>query len=163
MFIAMNRFQVRAGREADFETQWRSRETYLQDVPGFVSFALLKNEPMPAGHGAPHGHEHAHDDHGHSHESHAHEHGPGDEHTHAHHGANETEHSHGHAHEATAFTEYLSHTTWRSRADFDAWRNSESFRLAHAQGSIEGVLVGPPVPSLYNAVLEETPATRPTG
>jgi heme-degrading monooxygenase HmoA len=42
MFIAMNNFKVVAGREADFERQWRERETYLQDVPGFVQFALLK-------------------------------------------------------------------------------------------------------------------------
>jgi heme-degrading monooxygenase HmoA len=42
MFIAMNNFKVAAGREADFERQWRERETYLQDVPGFVQFALLK-------------------------------------------------------------------------------------------------------------------------
>ena len=42
MFIAMNNFKVVAGREADFERQWRERETYLQDVPGFIEFALLK-------------------------------------------------------------------------------------------------------------------------
>ncbi|HLF71887.1 MAG TPA: antibiotic biosynthesis monooxygenase [Dehalococcoidia bacterium] len=43
MFIAMNRFKVNAGREADFEEMWRSRETYLNQVPGFVAFALLRN------------------------------------------------------------------------------------------------------------------------
>ena len=160
MYIAMNRFQVRPGREADFEAQWRSRETYISDVPGFVAFALLKNEPMPAGHGhgAPaQGREHSHSDHGHEHEPHSH--ASAEAHSHAHHHADEAEqgheHSHGHAHEAPAFTEYVSHTTWRSRADFDAWRQSEAFRLAHAQGSIEGVLVGPPMPSLYDAVIEQ--------
>lgn len=44
MFIAMNNFQVNPGREADFENQWRTRETYLQEVPGFVHFMLLKGD-----------------------------------------------------------------------------------------------------------------------
>ena len=26
---------------------------------------------------------------------------------------------------------YASHTTWRSRADFEAWTTSEAFRAAH--------------------------------
>jgi heme-degrading monooxygenase HmoA len=43
MFIAMNRFQVNRGKESAFEEMWRSRETYLDQVPGFVAFALLKN------------------------------------------------------------------------------------------------------------------------
>ena len=42
MFIAMNRFQVRTGAEAEFENVWRSRESYLGNVPGFVEFHLLK-------------------------------------------------------------------------------------------------------------------------
>ncbi|MGD9892390.1 MAG: antibiotic biosynthesis monooxygenase, partial [Dehalococcoidia bacterium] len=36
MFIAMNNFKVAPGREADFEERWRDRETYLNQVPGFV-------------------------------------------------------------------------------------------------------------------------------
>ncbi len=32
VYIAMNRFQVTAGREADFEEIWASRETYLDEV-----------------------------------------------------------------------------------------------------------------------------------
>lgn len=44
MFIAMNRFKVNPGKEADFENQWRERETYLDDVPGFVQFSLLKSD-----------------------------------------------------------------------------------------------------------------------
>jgi heme-degrading monooxygenase HmoA len=43
MFIAMNRFQVNDGQEAAFEEMWRSRETYLQEVPGFMAFSLLRN------------------------------------------------------------------------------------------------------------------------
>ena len=42
MFIAMNRFKVAKGKEADFETVWRSRETYLHELEGFIEFSLLK-------------------------------------------------------------------------------------------------------------------------
>lgn len=41
-FIAMNRFKVRKGEEAAFEARWRERESYLDTVPGFVTFHLLK-------------------------------------------------------------------------------------------------------------------------
>jgi heme-degrading monooxygenase HmoA len=42
MFIAMNRFQVIRGQEAAFENVWLSRETHLDEVPGFVEFHLLR-------------------------------------------------------------------------------------------------------------------------
>ena len=42
MFIAMNRFKVVRGSEADFEKVWTSRDTHLLDVPGFVVFDLLR-------------------------------------------------------------------------------------------------------------------------
>jgi heme-degrading monooxygenase HmoA len=42
MFIAMNRFRVARGSEADFEHVWSSRDTHLHKVPGFVEFHLLK-------------------------------------------------------------------------------------------------------------------------
>lgn len=42
MFIAMNRFKVVPGSEAAFEEVWTSRDTYLREVPGFVSFHLLR-------------------------------------------------------------------------------------------------------------------------
>lgn len=42
MFIAMNRFKVVKGHEADFETIWKSRERHLHELEGFVSFSLLK-------------------------------------------------------------------------------------------------------------------------
>jgi heme-degrading monooxygenase HmoA len=77
MFIAMNRFKVVRGAEADFEQVWTSRDTHLQGVPGFVVFHLLRGPEY--------------DDH----------------------------------------TLFSSHTIWRSRADFEAWTNSEAFRLAH--------------------------------
>lgn len=44
MYIAMNNFKVAPGREADFEQQWRQRDSYLAGVPGFVEFALLKGD-----------------------------------------------------------------------------------------------------------------------
>lgn len=56
-------------------------------------------------------------------------------------------------------TEFISYTTWETRADFDAWRQSDDFRRAHAQGSLEGVLTGPPKASLYETIVEEAPAT----
>lgn len=42
MFIAMNRFMVVRGAEADFEKVWTSRDSHLLDVPGFISFHLLR-------------------------------------------------------------------------------------------------------------------------
>ena len=42
MFIAMNRFKVIKGSEAAFESVWLSRDSYLDKVPGFVEFHLLK-------------------------------------------------------------------------------------------------------------------------
>jgi heme-degrading monooxygenase HmoA len=106
MFIAMNRFQVNPGKQSAFEEMWRTRETYLEQVPGFISFALLKNWIAEDG------------------------------------GA----------------TEYISHSTWRAREDFDNWTKSENFNRGHAQGSVEGVLAGPPVVSLYETVMEQQPA-----
>ena len=42
MFIAMNRFRVAPGAEAEFETMWTSRDSHLKSVPGFVEFHLLR-------------------------------------------------------------------------------------------------------------------------
>ena len=42
MFIAMNRFKVRKGAEADFEQVWLKRDSHLDGVPGFIAFHLLK-------------------------------------------------------------------------------------------------------------------------
>ena len=98
MFVAMNRFAIVPGQEERFEQQWRSRESYLQDVPGFVRFALLRGDE--AG-------------------------------------------------------EYISHSSWDSRASFEAWTRSEAFQAAHRQGGLEGMLQGPPRVSLYDAVIEQ--------
>jgi heme-degrading monooxygenase HmoA len=110
MFIAMNRFQINAGREADFEERWRGRDSYLNEVPGFVAFSLLRNPQQ------------------------------NDDNT----------------------TEYISHSTWRSREDFDAWTKSEAFTRGHAQGSVQGVIAGHPVVSLYEAILHQAKAPAET-
>lgn len=42
MFIAMNRFKVKKGSEDAFENAWIARESYLDQLPGFVEFHLLR-------------------------------------------------------------------------------------------------------------------------
>ena len=42
MFVAMNRFRIAPGKEADFIEIWRNRETHLDQVPGFETFNLLQ-------------------------------------------------------------------------------------------------------------------------
>ena len=44
MYLAMNRFQVNEGREGDFIEVWRSRDSFLNEVPGFKSFNLLRGK-----------------------------------------------------------------------------------------------------------------------
>lgn len=44
MFLAMNRFKVAVGEQETFETMWQTRESYLDGVPGFNDFHLLKGE-----------------------------------------------------------------------------------------------------------------------
>lgn len=102
MFVAMNRFKVNPGKESDFETQWRERETYLEGVPGFKQFMLLKSDNA------------------------------GD---------------------------YISHTIWQDRQSFMDWTQSENFAMGHRQGSVAGVLQGPPEIALYDAVLVEEATT----
>ncbi|MFY0660193.1 MAG: antibiotic biosynthesis monooxygenase [Shimia sp.] len=48
-YIAMNRFKIAEGREADFEDVWRSRESRLKELKGFREFRLLKG-PEREGH-----------------------------------------------------------------------------------------------------------------
>jgi heme-degrading monooxygenase HmoA len=78
MFVAMNRFRIAPGAESAFEEMWRSRDSRLAEVDGFVGFKLLKGS--------------AAEDH----------------------------------------TLYVSHSTWRNRAAFEAWTRSPHFRRAHA-------------------------------
>jgi heme-degrading monooxygenase HmoA len=44
MFIAMNNFKVVEGKGPEFEEVWKTRETHLREVPGFVRFALLRGD-----------------------------------------------------------------------------------------------------------------------
>ena len=44
MFIAMNRFLIKSGKEELFEEIWKSRETHLDKFPGFLKFNLLKSK-----------------------------------------------------------------------------------------------------------------------
>ncbi len=61
---------------------------------------------------------------------------------------------------ADAQREYISHTTWRDRDAFIAWTQSEAFVAAHRQGSLMGVLEGPPQLKTYEAVIVDTPEGR---
>jgi len=42
VFIAMNRFRISLGSEQVFEDLWRQRDSYLDEVPGFQEFHLIK-------------------------------------------------------------------------------------------------------------------------
>lgn len=42
MYLTMNRFKVKPGQEAAFEAVWKSRDSQLPEVPGFISFHLMK-------------------------------------------------------------------------------------------------------------------------
>lgn len=100
MFIAMNRFKINRGHEDNFEAVWRERETYLDEVPGFKKFHLLK--------------------------------GPSTD----------------------EYTLYASHSTWESRAAFEAWTESEAFRKAHAGANpSKGTYIGHPQLELFEAVI----------
>ena len=55
---------------------------------------------------------------------------------------------------------YLIHSDWESRDAFTAWTQSEAFAAGHRQGSLMGVLEGPPEIKLYDGVIVETPAGR---
>ncbi len=103
MYVVMNKFKINVGREGDFETAWRSRETHLSDFKGFIQFSLLKNETA-----------------------------------------------------ADGTVEYISHTLWAEKANFETWRESQQFNRAHGgAGGMDGVMAGPPQVSLYEAVIVE--------
>ena len=38
----MNRFKIISGKEETFEEIWKSRDTHLENVPGFKKFNLIK-------------------------------------------------------------------------------------------------------------------------
>ena len=43
MYIAMNRFQVRAGQEEAFEDIWKNRKSTFSEMKGFKQFHLLRS------------------------------------------------------------------------------------------------------------------------
>lgn len=51
--------------------------------------------------------------------------------------------------------EYISHSTWESRAAFEAWTKSEAFAAGHRGGSLMGVIAGPPQVRLYDSVIAQ--------
>jgi heme-degrading monooxygenase HmoA len=48
MYIAMNRFTVHRGREAEFEALWTNRDSHLKNVDGFLAFHLLRGPQTEA-------------------------------------------------------------------------------------------------------------------
>ena len=46
MFIAMNRFTVKREQERAFVEMWKTRDSFLDEVPGFKSFYLLRGPEM---------------------------------------------------------------------------------------------------------------------
>jgi heme-degrading monooxygenase HmoA len=44
MYLTMNRFRVKTDHEDAFEAVWKTRDSHLKSVDGFVSFHLLKGE-----------------------------------------------------------------------------------------------------------------------
>lgn len=44
MYIAMNRFKIAIGREPEFEAIWINRDSSLADMPGYISFLLLRGK-----------------------------------------------------------------------------------------------------------------------
>lgn len=56
--------------------------------------------------------------------------------------------------------EYISHSTWENRDAFIAWTQSEAFVKGHRQGSLMGVLEGPPQLKTYEAIIVETQEGR---
>lgn len=49
MFIAMNRFRIGQGFEDGFEEMWRTRDSKLEGVPGFLEFHLLRGPEIEGG------------------------------------------------------------------------------------------------------------------
>ena len=45
MYIAMNRFKIKLGKEEQFEKIWRDRDSHLDKVDGFIKFNLLRSNP----------------------------------------------------------------------------------------------------------------------
>jgi len=50
-------------------------------------------------------------------------------------------------------TLYASHSTWASRAAFEAWTDSDAFRRAHGQSNLSGVVLSHPSLERFEVVL----------
>ena len=50
MYIAMNRFRIVLGRENEFESIWKNRDTHLENVPGVINFNLVKAKQIKSVH-----------------------------------------------------------------------------------------------------------------
>ena len=44
MYIAMNRFKIKLGKEEQFENIWKTRDSHLDEVDGFIEFNLLRSK-----------------------------------------------------------------------------------------------------------------------
>ena len=53
------------------------------------------------------------------------------------------------------YTLFASHTEWASEADFEAWTQSDAFRLAHANAGkgARDMYMGPPQLELFESVI----------
>jgi len=49
MYVAMNHFRIAAGRGEEFEARWRDRATFLDQVPGFIQFHLVRGQDYEDG------------------------------------------------------------------------------------------------------------------
>lgn len=43
-FVVQNTFRVKPYKCCEFEQMWKTRESFLQQMPGFITFELLKNK-----------------------------------------------------------------------------------------------------------------------
>ncbi|VAX35368.1 Heme-degrading monooxygenase, staphylobilin-producing [hydrothermal vent metagenome] len=100
MYIAMNRFRIANDKTYAFIEIWKSRESHLNEVPGFHTFKLLQ--------------------------------GPGSD----------------------KGSIFISHSTWDSVEAFEAWKESEQFKKAHAGPKPpKDIFLGPPEFEGFEVVL----------
>ena len=46
MYIVLNNFKIKIGCEKEFEKVWKSRDSHLDGVPGFIDFHLIKGQTL---------------------------------------------------------------------------------------------------------------------
>lgn len=44
MYLVMNKFKIKLGKENEFEQIWKNRDSKLPSTKGFIEFKLLKGE-----------------------------------------------------------------------------------------------------------------------